>query len=240
MTDPAPRAAPDHPRRHRSWLLLAAALAALAPRPAAAWQERLSLHLEPPLGGLLAGGPGVGARSDLHVTLAAPEPQGLDFDLLGAAAPPADAPDQAALERRRTMLNLHQGLGFALLGLTVATTAVGQLSFDDKFNGGPNTERYALSHKVLAYGTAGVFAATGLLALLAPAPVKAPARLDRMMVHRIAMITAAVAMAAQVGLGIYTASREGYVNQRDVAEAHLALGYLTTAAVAGGVAVLVF
>ncbi len=72
MTDPAPRAAPDHPRRHRSWLLLAAALAALVPRPAAAWQERLSFRLEPPLGGLLAGGPGAGARSDLHVALAAP------------------------------------------------------------------------------------------------------------------------------------------------------------------------
>ncbi len=237
MTDTVTRTGRSGPRSRGAWLVLASALAALAPRPAAAWQERLTLQLEPPLAGLVHG---AGGSVDPRLSVVPPEPAGLDFDLLGAAAPPADALDQASLERRRSMLDLHQGVGFALLGLTMATTVVGQLNFDDKFNGGPNTERYALSHKVLAYGTAGVFAATGLLALLAPAPVTAPARLDRMMVHRIAMITAAVAMAAQVGLGIYTASREGYVNQRDVAEAHLALGYVTLAAVGGGVAVLVF
>jgi hypothetical protein len=45
-------------------------------------------------------------------------------------------------------------------------------------------------------------------------------------------------MAAQVGLGIYTARREGYLDQQDTAQIHLAIGYATLAAVATGVAAL--
>lgn len=47
---------------------------------------------------------------------------------------------------------------FGLLGLTAATTEVGQLNYDDKFDGGPNTGRYRPSHAVLAYSAAGLFA----------------------------------------------------------------------------------
>jgi hypothetical protein len=167
-------------------------------------------------------------------------PGELDFDLLGEAEAPADAPDSGKMKLRRRMLTLHQGVGFGLLALQLGTTVVGQLNYRDKFATPANTEKWRLPHKVLAYAATGAFVLNGALALTAPAPVKRPLRLDRVMVHRIALFTAAAGMAAQVGLGIYTASREGYDDQRGLAKAHLYVGYGTLAAMLAGVGVLVF
>jgi hypothetical protein len=165
----------------------------------------------------------------------------LDFDLLGEAQPPPEAPDARRMKLRRTMLTWHQGTGFALLGLQLGATVLGQLSYNDKFGGSApaNTNKYRLPHAVLSYGTLGAFVGAGTLALLAPSPVRKERRFDRVMVHRIAMFTAAAGMAAQAGLGIYTAKREGYLDQEDKAQLHLAIGYATLAAVATGVGALV-
>jgi hypothetical protein len=169
---------------------------------------------------------------------AEPEKPSLDFDLLGAAKPPPEPVDPGALRLRRRMLGVHQGIGLGLLGLQLATTAVGQLNYSDRF-GGPDTARYKLSHKALAYTTLGVFAVNGAVALLAPS-AKAPRKLDRVMVHRIAMLTAAAGMAAQVVLGIQTRDRVGRLDQERLATTHLAVGYVTLAAVLAGVGAIVF
>ncbi len=179
---------------------------------------------------------------DLHLALAgdpSASAPGMDFDLLGEAKPPP-APDEGALRLRRTMLTAHQAIGFGLVGLQLATTAVGQLNYSDRFAGGPSTARYQLTHAALAYTTLAVFAANGAIALLAPSPVKRPMQLDRVMVHRISMFTAAAGMVAQGVLGVVTRDREGYLDQPRFATAHLAIGYATLAAMATGVGALVF
>jgi hypothetical protein len=171
---------------------------------------------------------------------AKPAPGSLDFDLLGAAEPPPDAPDQDAMRLRRKMLGAHQAIGIGLFALQLGTTAVGQANYSDKFSNGPNTGKYQTSHAALAYTNLAVFAVNGAIALFAPSPVKKPMQMDRVMIHRISMATATAGMLAQAGLGIYTSSREGYLNQEHNAQIHLALGYVTLAAMAVGVGALVF
>ncbi len=173
-------------------------------------------------------------------TPAAPAPgPSLDFDLL--PPPPAPPGENPALARRRTLLDWHQGLGIGLLGLTLATAVVGQLNYDDRFVGSrPSTGDYLAPHAVLATSTLVLFAATGTLALLAPAPPERRDGFDRITLHEIAMFTAAAGMAAEGALGLWTQQREGYFNQESIARAHLVLGYVVVAAVATGVAAIVF
>jgi hypothetical protein len=179
---------------------------------------------------------------NLHLALAdgpSASSPGMDFDLLGEAKPPP-APDAGALKLRRNMLTAHQAVGFGLIGLQLATTVVGQLNYSDRFAGGPSTARYQTTHAALAYTTLGVFVANGAIALLAPSPVKRPMQMDRVMVHRISMFTAAAGMAAQGVLGVMTRNREGYLNQPRFATAHLVIGYTTLAAMVTGVGAIVW
>ncbi len=151
-----------------------------------------------------------------------------------------DAPDAEDLRLRRKLLTWHQGLGLGLLGLELATTAVGQLNYRDKFGTPANTGKWRAPHAALAIATTAAFAVNAGFALAAPAPVKREWKLDRVMVHRIALFTASAGMLTQVGLGFYTSSREGYVNQRQMAKTHLYVGYGTLAAILTGVGVIVF
>lgn len=165
---------------------------------------------------------------------------GLDFDLLGEGKAPPIPPEDRAMKRRRRVLGIHQTAGIGLFGLQLATTAVGQINYNDKF-GDSNTGRYKVSHQVLAYSTLAVFAANGALALLAPDLSSKPDRgFDRVSLHKFSMFAAAAGMAAQAALGLYTASREGYENKQDFGRAHLIIGYATLAAVTTGVSALVF
>jgi hypothetical protein len=170
--------------------------------------------------------------------LTPPKAPDLDFELLGATKPVPQVDDQS-LRLRRTLLDWHQGVGLAMVGLQVATTVVGQLNYDDKF-GGANTNKYAQPHSLLAYSTFVTFLAAGTLALVAPASPERRDAFDRISLHKIAMFTAAGGMAGQIALGIWTSGREGYQNQQSVATAHLVLGYVTLAAVLAGVGALVF
>jgi len=163
----------------------------------------------------------------------------LDFDLLGTAAPQTQV-DGGRLRLRRTMLTIHQGLGLALVGLQLATTVVGQLNYSDKF-GGANTGKYQQPHAVLAFGDLSLFVGTGLLAILAPKPVQQQSEgFDRISLHKVAMFTAATGMATEAVLGMVTASREGYLNQKSIGTAHLVIGYVTLAAIITGVSAIVF
>jgi hypothetical protein len=177
---------------------------------------------------------------------AAPPEATDDFDLL----PPIKPPDAAALARqaeltralsqRRTMLRLHQVGGLATMATMAATVVLGQLNYMDKYGGGGDTGRYSTAHKLFAYGTSGVFAATGLLALLAPSPFETPLRLDTATLHKAAMVVATAGMATQIVLGIVTSRSEGRLSQRDFALAHQIVGYTTLAATTAGFVVLAF
>ncbi len=144
---------------------------------------------------------------------------------------------------RRTMLTVHQVLGITTLALLGATVAVGQLSYTDRFHGS-DTGKYELPHKLLAYGTFGAFMGTGALALFAPKPYRkqslAGGFFQSTNIHKFAMAAATLCMLTQVGLGIYTASREGYVNQQALGKAHLVTGYAAFGFMGLGVTALVF
>jgi len=166
-----------------------------------------------------------------------------DFNLLA----PEKKPDAAALARvqseigrRRTLLRLHQIGGYATLATMTATVVLGQLNYIDKYGGGGDVGTYHTPHLLTAYTAAGVFAATGILAVLAPNPFEKRLRLDTATLHKAAMIVATAGMATQVVLGILTAGKEGTVAQRDFALAHQIVGYTTLAATATGFLVLTF
>jgi hypothetical protein len=178
---------------------------------------------------------------------AAPTPApgpALDFELLEPPAAEAPTPDPAfaqRVEKRRTMLKLHQGLGIATWAALAATTVVGQLQFDDRFRGGGDTGRYRTPHKVLVATSATLFTATGLLGLLAPEPYrKRPAGLDTATLHKVLMGVATAGMVAQVILGVAARGKAGTTQERDLAVAHQVIGYTTFGAMTAGAVVLFF
>ncbi|MFL5309911.1 MAG: hypothetical protein ACJ79H_05590 [Myxococcales bacterium] len=169
-----------------------------------------------------------------------------DFDLLA----PQKAPDEATrardrelmqqLGRRRTMLQLHQLGGYATMATLTAAVVLGQINYLDKYGGGGDTGRWITPHAIAAFTAAGVFTATGLLAILAPSPLEKPGRVDTVTLHKIAMAVATAGMIAQVVLGPLTASKEGQLSQRDFALAHQIVGYTTLVATYAGFLVLTF
>ncbi|BDG10002.1 hypothetical protein [Anaeromyxobacter paludicola] len=220
-------------------------LALSAPAPGGSPLLLRVSEAEPPQGGAGGSGeqgaPGEGAKPPSPPPRppgARPAPGTLDFDLLGAPQQ-REKVDEHALRLRRTLLTWHQGVGLGMFALQLATTAVGQLNYGDKF-GGDNTGKYVQPHAILAAGTLAAFAATGALALFAPSPVRRDEGFDRVSLHKYAMLVATVGMVAQGVLGVWTQSREGYLNQQSIGTAHLAIGYVTLAAVAAGVSALVF
>jgi hypothetical protein len=144
------------------------------------------------------------------------------------------------MKRRHKLLGWHQRVGLAMGTLELATIVAGQLNYNDKF-GTANTGRYVLTHKALAYTTFGVFAVGGTLALLAPRPANKPDRgWDRVRVHKLGMALATAGMIAQAVVGIQTRDREGYLDQKQLGQRHLAIGYATLAATGIAVGALVF
>lgn len=198
---------------------------------------------------LLAGpaaaeGPGPAPAPDLAPSAPAAPPPGLDFDLLEPtlAAPAAVDPAFArAVERRRTMLGLHQALGVATVASLAATSVVGQLQFDDRFRGGGDTGRWKVPHRALVITSSALFVSAGLLGVLAPEPyAKRGGRADTATLHKVAMGVATAGMVAQVVLGIAARGKAGTTRERDLAVAHQILGYSTLGAATVGAAVLFF
>ena len=163
-----------------------------------------------------------------------------DFDLLApapvlTAAQLAQAQElEKKLATRRTMLGLHQLAGFVNLAGVTAAVVFGQLNYTDKYGGGGDTEKWHTAHQITAYGSAAVFAATGLLALFAPSPIDQPLRLSTATVHKTCMAVATAAMVGEVVLGILTSRKQGSISQRDYALAHQIIGYTAAVSTAGG------
>lgn len=214
--------------------VLASLALAAAPRPAAAavlLDDELTLDL----------GPGRPAQVALLAVAAPPDPS-LDFDLLGAPRAPDVKVDDAALKRRRTMLDWHQKVGLGLVALQLATTVAGQLNWSDKYGGTapPVTGRYELTHSALAYTTLGVFAVNGAIALLAPSKATKGGKWDRTSTHKLGMALAAAGMVAQGVVGVWADRREGYLDQKQLATTHLVIGYATLVAVGVAVGAITF
>jgi len=176
---------------------------------------------------------------------ASPAP-GQDFDLLAPEKPPDETAKQREVElmrqldRRRRLLQLHQLGGYATMATVTAAVVLGQINYLDKYGGGGDTGRWITPHAIAAFTAAGVFTATGLLAILAPSPLEKPQRVDTVTLHKIAMAVATAGLVAQVVLGPITASKEGQLSQRDFALAHQIIGYTTLVATYAGFLVLTF
>ena len=169
-----------------------------------------------------------------------------EFELLA----PRKAPDEATrsrdealmrqLGRRRTMLQLHQYGGYATMATLTVAVVLGQLNYLDKYAGGGDTGRWMTPHAVAAFTAAGVFAATGVLAILAPSPLEKPLRVDTATLHKVAMAVATAGFVTQIVLGPIIGTKESQVSQRDWALAHQIVGYTTLIATYTGFLVLTF
>jgi hypothetical protein len=173
-----------------------------------------------------------------------------DFDLGGEKkkSPEDEAKEQkrlAKLEKdvsvRRKLLISHQALGFATLAVFAAQLVIGQLHYQDKYSrDGTLTNVYETPHLALGVTTATLFASTGIVALAAPNPYPKPLKFDAALVHKLSMAVAAAGMAAQIIMGPISAHRDGNLDQRDFAVAHLVTGYVTFAFMSAGVLSYVF
>ena len=185
---------------------------------------------------------------------AKPADKSMDFDLFDdgtkkPAAPgldlrltsPHQNPELMARisRRRRLVLQLHQGFGFATLVALAATVVIGQLNYVDKY-GGDFTNRYARPHEALATISTVLFATDAGLALFAPSAYKKPIRADAALVHKIMMGVAAAGFIAEIILGPLTAAKGGDLNQRNFALGHVVTGYVTFASMLGGYLSYVF
>lgn len=186
--------------------------------------------------------PAGGAASDGAAQQAAGEKPSLDFDFFADQAGAETvagtgrvlATEDAALaeqaRKRRWMLKTHQTLGIATWLALVATTAVGQLSYDQLYGGGGGGTQWQTPHRALVISTSTLFAATATFALLAPTPYKKPLRLDTGLVHRIAVVGATLGMLTQGILGWVTARQAEAGNPHNLqtmARTHQIVGYTT-------------
>ncbi len=168
-------------------------------------------------------------------------PLNFNFDMLAEPAQ-ADSPEarlrndriQHQADTRRLILTLHTYIGYALLAAMTATVVLGQLNYNDKFAGGGYTNRYDTAHEVSSLVSTGLFATNGILALVAPTPYPKPGRWDTARIHRIFEAAATAGMVADIVLGPISETKYGQVNERDFANAHLAIGYATFALIVGG------
>jgi hypothetical protein len=145
-----------------------------------------------------------------------------------------------AIVRRRTLLTVHQAVGLAMLASLATTVVLGQLNYQDKYGGGGDTGRWYAAHEDAALVTSALFVTAGTLSLLAPNPIEKKVRLDSATLHKVFMGIAGAGFAAEIVLGVVTASKEGQISQRDFALAHQIIGYSTLGAAAAGFTVLTF
>jgi len=171
-----------------------------------------------------------------------------NFDLGGEKKAAPDATEQARmakLERnvhlRRALLQWHQALGFATLVALAVTDVIGTLSYYDKYTAsGTDTGRFSTYHEGLGIGTATLFGVTGILAIAAPNPYPKPLKLDAALLHKLSMLMATACFAAQIIMGPIMAVSDGKLFQKDMALAHLVIGYGAFAFMGVGTLAFVF
>ena len=142
---------------------------------------------------------------------------------------------------RRALLQWHQALGFATLALLAVTDIIGSLNYYDKYDAnGTDRGTFTTWHEGLGIGTASLFAVTGVLALAAPNPYPKPVKLDAALLHKLSMLMATACFAAQVVMGPIMAVSDGKLYQKDLALAHVVVGWSAFAFMGVGTLAFVF
>jgi hypothetical protein len=168
-------------------------------------------------------------------------PPPLDFVLLDEklGERPADKALAAVVARRRAFLQAHQAAGLATWALMGTTVVYGRLDYADRYFG-EETEKYSSTHEKLGWTTGAAFAFTGLLAALAPEPYPRKPRLDTTTLHKGSMALATLGVVSQLVLGVGIRRGLGNLEERQLANAHQAVGLGTFAAMSVGAVTLVF
>jgi hypothetical protein len=216
-------------------VVLALALVAVGP-PAARADEAPQADTPPPSapaatsGSGSGGGTGSGGGGELDFNFFEDKK---DPNAELAAKLKADALDRQVRARRKT-LTAHQAFGITSYALLAATLVLGTLNYYDKFGGGDFTGRYNAAHLGFSIGSSATFLTTGVLGLAAPQPYKKPLKADAALFHKVMMGIATACFVGNLILGPVSASREGKLDQRDFAGAHLGIGYGAFAAMTAG------
>jgi hypothetical protein len=167
----------------------------------------------------------------------------MDFDLLPQHTQSNEEATaiEGKIKTRRAMLQWHQAFGITTAVLMAGTVVTGQLNYSDRFGAGGSSGQYEAWHDTLEAATVVSFATAGLLAVLTPTPFEHKSDgVDTVTVHKWSMLIATIGMGAEVPLGIWTVTREGYTNQGTLALTHLIIGYVTAAALTTGASALFF
>jgi hypothetical protein len=138
------------------------------------------------------------------------------------------------------MLQLHQGLGFAMAAGLTTTVVLGQLQLNDSFRGGEDNRKLLPWHRGFVIGTSALFVTVGMLGVLAPTPYEKPPRWDTVRFHKLFMAIATVGMLAQAVLGHLAVENYGDLSEPRLVTAHQIVGYATLGAVAAGMVSLAF
>jgi hypothetical protein len=128
------------------------------------------------------------------------------------------------------MLKTHQVLGIATWLSMVATVIVGQLNYNQLYEGGGGSNKWQTPHRALVISTSTLFASAATFAIFAPTPYKRPLHFDTGLIHRVAVIGATLGMVTQGVLGWITthqADAGNPHNQRAMARTHQIVGYTT-------------
>lgn len=161
-------------------------------------------------------------------------------DLLPPApAPKTDEKLDQDIARRRTQLQWHQGVGYALLPTMAATAVLGQLRYNDDIEG-LATGKWVTPHRIAAITAGALFVTNAILAFTAPEPFKKSEGLDKTKIHKWTMIVTGLAMAAQIGLGIAAHNSRGTSDEESLAKMHMGLGWATVGLTFAGASVHLF
>jgi cytochrome b561 len=146
---------------------------------------------------------------------------------------------RAELQLRRQMLQVHQALGFVLLGVTTAQVVTGQLMYS---NPGRYYEELRPLHRALGYGSFVLYLGTGSLSLLAPPARRYQSGLYPIKVHRYLAYVHMPGMLLQPWLGRAMARARDPDTYRRLRTLHRWTGWITYGALvtAFGVTLLEF
>ena len=160
---------------------------------------------------------------------------------IGIASPLTPEVRKHELAVRRTMLTMHQIGGFLTLGSMLTAVYFGQKSLSSPYTGQRN-DPYRSSHQTFVTTTIGLYAATGLLAILSPPPLIRRDETSTITIHKtLAWIhVAGMIVTPILGKQIFKRGPVGRYADVNQARYHQISAYITTAVFAASLIVVTF
>lgn len=145
------------------------------------------------------------------------------------------------LEVRRTMLSVHQLLGFTTLALMTASVVAGQVLLNDydalRFE---EAQRMRQTHRTLSIVTFGTYMATAAMPTFAPPPLIRRDEWSTVTTHKLFAALHLTGMVAQPILAMLAANASNLEQVRALRRVHQVVGYITLVALAAAMMVITF